>query len=549
MPNTLNATPLATEGPPNGVAPALVTRAPLTGQFIGATALPQVSGAVALNLPVAYTVQTEEVTKAISYADQMYNRIRYLPAAINLGALVSGQTQDLVVWNQHYTTQVLTALGLVNGAGVTVTGPTSNFAHAENSYQTYTITVDAEGPSVVDAQLVFDWATVPDYSLPIVGTRVVPFPFLYSKGAKESLTWQTRVLTSNNGSEQRIRVRRSPRQSFSVRAFVPFHLHNMAESLLFGWRDNHWGVPVFPEQRTLNAGTIVGSSTVNVDTANGQFVEGGIGIIYNSPTDYEIIQIMAVTSTTITTVSPLTKVFTANAICCPVLSCRMVSSPTRQTTGFGSVIMAEFEAIKNSVVPSAASPVQFLGEDVFLDEQLSIEDGVKDVYTSRVDKLDYASGNVGTFAPWDNPKKSRTFGLQFDDTEELYDFRTWLHRRAGRLRPFWVPTHEVNLKFVGTGPVNTELLVKDEGQFAYGQNRTHIMVVSGEDKILTTITNMTAANGIITLAIDVDLNRAYSDLSHGEYIGLNRLASDRIEISHGSNFDSYVSVPIIEVSP
>lgn len=540
---------LSTEGPANGANPDLEVRDPVAAQIPFSVLGLQQQGPLVNNFPVPWATVVSAAESALDYRDDFYNRIRYLPSALDLGALVSGQTRDLVIWNQHPDARVLTSLTLINGTGIEFTGPTS-FTLAHNGFQTYTITVSADGPPTVDAQLAFDWlAPTEDNSVPIMGSRVVPFPFLYGQGAVETLKWQTQVMTSNDGSEQRIRVRNHPRQGFSVRAFIPFQLLAFADNLLYGWRSNLWGIPVFAECRTLNTATSIGVNTVDVNTDFAQFVVGELAIIYNSATDFEIIQIFSFTTNEIVTVSPLTKVFNTNAVVTPMLSCRMLGNPIRQTTGFGAFITADFEAIKNSSLPSIASPIQFLGDDVFLDEQLTIGDGVNDTYTSRVDTLDFASSNVAIFAPWDNVKKSRVFGQQLTSQEELWNFRLWLHRRAGRLRPVWMPTHEVDFTFQSVGTVNTSLLVRDDGQVLYASARTHIRILTKTGDVFATISSMVTDGSTITMIIDVDLNRDASELLHGQHLGLQRLSSDRIELSHGSNFDSDVSVPIIEIKP
>lgn len=540
---------LVTEAPANGAHPDLETRTPATSQIPVAVMGLEQPGVLVVNFPVTYTPVVSVGVSAIDYRDDFYNRIRYLPERLDLGALVSGQTREIVIWNQHPDARVLDALTLINGTGIEVTGPT-NFTLAHNGFQTYTITVSADGPATVNAELAFDWAApTEDNSVAIIGSRVVPFPFLYGQGAVETLKWQTQVITSNDGGEQRVRVRNHPRQGFSVRAFVPFHLLAFADNLLYGWRSNLWGIPVFAECRTLNSDTSIGVSTVDVNTDFAQFVVGELAIIYNSATDFEIVQIFSFTTNEIITVSPLTKVFNTNAVVTPMLSCRMLGNPIRQTTGFGAFITADFEAIKNSSLPSVASPIQFLGDDVFLDEQLAIEDGVKDTYGSRVDTLDFASSNVAIFAPWDNVKKSRVFGQQLTSQEELWNFRLWLHRRAGRLRPVWIPTHEVDFTFTSTGTVNTTLLARDDGQVLYASARVHMRILTTTGDVFVTINSMVTDGSTITMIIDVDLNRDASELLHGQHMGLQRLSSDRIELSHGSNFDSSVSVPITEIKP
>ena len=540
---------LSTESPANGAHPDLELRDPVPAQIAVATEAVAQEGTLVVNFPVTYTPVIKAGESALDYFDDFYNRIRYLPERLDLGALVSGQTRELRIWNQHPDARVLDALTLINGTGIEVTGPT-NFTLASCGFQTYTITVSADGPATVDAQLAFDWAApTEDNSVAIVGSRVVPFPFVYGQGAVETLKWQTQVITSNDGREQRIRVRNHPRQGFSVRAFVPFHLLAFADNLLYGWRSNLWGLPVFAECRTLNSATVIGGSTVDVSTDFAQFVVGELAIIYNTATDFEIIQIFSFTANEIITVSTLTKVFSTNAVVTPMLSCRMLGSPIRQTTGFGAFITADFEAIKNSSLPSVASPIQFLGDDVFLDEQLAIEGGVKDTYGGRVDTLDFASSNVAIFAPWDNVKKSRVFGQQLTSQEELWNFRLWLHRRAGRLRPVWVPTHEVDFTFQSVGTVHTSLLVRDDGQVLYASARAHIRILTKTGDVLAVINSMVTDGSTITMVIDVDLNRDASELLHGQHLGLQRLSSDRIELSHGSNFDSDVSVPITEIKP
>lgn len=542
-------TSLVTEAPLNGANPSLETRDPAPSQIPFSVMGLQQQESLIDNFPVVYVPVVSAAVSALDYRDDFYNRIRYLPERLDLGALVSGQTRDLVIWNQHPDARVLDALTLINGTGIEVTGPT-NFTLAHNGFQTYTITVSADGPATVDAELAFDWAApTEDNSIAIIGSRVVPFPFLYGQGAVETLNWHTQIMTSNDGSEQRVRVRNHPRQGFSVRAFIPFHLLAFADNLLYGWRSHLWGIPVFAECRTLNSPTSIGVSTIDVSTAFAQFVVGELAIIYNTATDYEIVQIFSFTANEIVTVSPLTKAFTTNAVVTPMLSCRMLGNPVRQTTGFGAFVTADFEAIKNSSLPSVASPIQFLGDDVFVDEQLAIENGVKDSYGSRVDTLDFESSNVAVFAPWDNVKKSRVFGQQLTSQEELWNFRLWLHRRAGRLRPVWIPTHEVDFTFQSVGTVNTSLLARDDGQVLYASSRVHMRILTTTGDVFVTINSMVSDGSTITMLIDVDLNRDASELLHGQHMGLQRLSSDRIELSHGSNFDSDVSVPITEIKP
>jgi len=272
-------------------------------------------------------------------------------------------------------------------------------------------------------------------------------------------------------------------------------------------------------------------------------------MIYESINAFEVIQIDSLTANSITAKQNISRVFSTRAIVCPVVPCRMLSSPRRETSGYNVRVKAAFEAVSNIQLPTSPSADQYLGLDVFLDQPLTSNGRIPDVYDSRVDTVDYGSNDVEIFGSWTNTKVARQFELEFSNQADLWAFRLWLHRREGKQRPFWMPTFEENFRLVTTGLLGAQITVINDGQLLYGENRTHIAVKSTSGWQFALITNMVSNGSNIDIDLDLNLNINADTVEIICYLGQKRLGSDRIRITHDANFVSSVSLPIVEVLP
>lgn len=501
------------------------------------------------NYPPSYPSRNVNGIDSSSYFDDFYFKIRYLPNELDIGAITSAQSRELFVFNGFFERELLNGLSISNADGINVIGPATPTVYYPLALSQYTVSVTVDGPANIGSDITFDWQPpIEDATISITGTRIITYPYLFSPGTIESLTWATQVITSADGTEQRIRIRNAPRQGFQIDTFVPRSSLNIADNLLYGWRANMWGAPVFSEARTLTAPTSISSPVIEVNTSFTEFRQGELAVIYESDSVYEVIQIVSFDGSSITAAQNISRVFNTNSLVAPVIPCRMVSDPIRLTNGYQSRIQASFESVQNTRL-SSAPPQQYLGIDVYVEHPLIAEQFSPTTYISRIDTIDATSSNVETFSSWNNIKLTRTTVVEMNGLEEIWNFKLWLHRRAGRLTPFWAPTYEVDFNFVNTGLVSAQLEVKNDLQQLLSSNRTHIVVRTKTNWFFSEITNYTVSGDNLLVNLSTPINVDASEILFISYLGQKRLTSDRIEIVHGANWTATCVLSITEVKP
>lgn len=485
-----------------------------------------------------------------SFAEVFYNRIVAIPFSLEAGNLIADKDLTLSLWNGFFTTSTLDSIIETGISGVTLVGPAAPADFAPLQEIIYTVEVKvAEGEPTLDGSYTFNFGNQNiSINVPITASRVLPLPYLFQAGLLETLAWKTKVITSYNGYEQRLKLRGSPRQEFRFDIALPREATNYIDSLFYAWRGMNFGIPVTSEGRFLSAPTSTSSPTLSVDTNYGDFRAGGLAIIYNSETDYELVNIIALDANSITASANITKVFGVTALVIPMRVGRLLSDPSRMTTGSMVRIAANFGITDNTSLTVAASPLQYKGLDVFVDDQLTVGNSLTDVYDGRLDVIDFGTGAVDTFSIGDKTKIQRDFGVQFENLEDAWNHRLWLHRREGKLRPFWMPTHENNLILISTTLLVLTLVVKDEGQQFLMAGRQDIAIRTKTGWVFREILSVGTVEGGLEIGVDSDIATLPEDIEYISFLGRKRLASDVLELNWEGNKTGSTIVPVIEIN-
>jgi len=498
------------------------------------------------NTPIALQPQLNHIGyHSCAYTDIFYNRILITPSVIDVGILVSGQTYVVNVWNAYFTSVTLDTILESNTNGLIITGPNLPTTYTPLLEQPYTLSISEEGTGEINAQFIFDFALpTEDRSITVTGSRLVVLPYWFSSSSTETLSWLTDILESRDGTEQRIRLRKAPRQKFSINAFASVNEINRIENHLYGWRANKWGIPVWSEARQVDSPVVSGATNIQVNTENADFRVGENAIIWKNEREFDVFKIDTFTSTQIN----LTRGINDNyplGIVMPVRFARMTTDPKRTGDGHSGSIEASFEVISN-IELTTLTPIQFLGEDVDVDNTPLLP--YSDSYQQRMIVHDYQTGTPTFFTPWVKPRINREFKLILEGAAEIWTFRRWLHRRAGRAIPFYMPTHENNVRLVQTsGSITTPLVARNDEQHQLGIKRTHLAINTKSGWLFRTIIGQGLnAQGDNEIALDTSLNVDREDIILISYMGLKRLAADRIEIRHLQNCIAEVTLPITE---
>ena len=504
------------------------------------------------------------------YEEDFYNRILQEPALIEFGQVATEQSLDFTVWNAYLnnpfkgwglnwgndwggsirTIELTNVIETDFDSGTTFSGQSVPSSFNPLEERTYQITVVPDGPPTIDAEITFDWETgIDNTTSEITGTRVLFLPFIPRSGMTESLEWKTDILNSWNGTEQRVRQRLSPRQRFTLESYLPRSNMQRIDNLLYRSREQAWVMGIWGESREGSA--ITQNDTVfNVSTLYGDFRIDSLMLVWESETKYDILQISAKTDTTITSTSGISQSY-SSPIIMPVRSVRILGNPTRTTSGFNAILRLNVEVTDNVTLTTSPSTQQYNSTDTWFEEPLAISaEGSPDSYQHRIQLIDYELGKIEQFAPWDNIRIGRTIEFIFEGQQEIWEFREWLHRRSGRLVPFYQPTFENNFKISNTGTIGNTITAED---WDYDYD------LSGRDNIVfrladgtwepRQITSSTTGSGTVTVVFTPVLNELASDVIEVSFFGLKRLASDAITLTWLPNDVLRVTLSILEIAP
>jgi len=230
-------------------------------------------------LPTENRIEWGTPGPVTSFFDDYYYRIHIEPNTFEFGAILNPLEEEFIVWNAWLVSKLCTAINEVNGAEFDWTGLTPSFSLPGLAHTTYTLDIPVEGAVEFEAEMIF---VFPDEnpSVWMRGIRAQAFPFEPLLPLRESLEWFTDILTSKDGSEQRIAVRYIPRQRFGWKSYLRDEREQaILDSIMFSWMKRAFGVPIWAE-RVIHTDDIDADDTViALDTEYADFRDDSFAII------------------------------------------------------------------------------------------------------------------------------------------------------------------------------------------------------------------------------------------------------------------------------
>ena len=363
------------------------------------------------------------------------------------------------------------------------------------------------------------------------------WPWCPLRPITEHLEWLTDIIEAHDGAEQRIRGRQEPRQSFeaSILPNDPAELSRLRVAIS-AWQHREWGWPCWHEAVELAATLPVASSSIPVDTTAADFRAGGLAIVSQGASLYEVVEISTVASGSLALAAPTAMQHPVCAAVMPLRMARMSGQARREDHPVGaSRYSVTMQVTDNVELTTEAAAMQYLGYDVLSDPLLMPGDAMPRQIERPLDILDPGPGAWAAFARTDYPLISTDHRWRFTTRAQAWAFRRWLHRRAGRLNPVWIPsrTHDLALAVQPTAAATT-LQINDVNYRNVGLNRpgmTHIAAFSASGAfVCRQITGATAGSaGRENLTINAALG--FTDVARISFLCLHRFTADRISLT------------------
>lgn len=355
----------------------------------------------------------------------------------------------------------------------------------------------------------------------------------------ERLEWLTNVIEHFDGSEQRIRLRGTPRRIFEFAVTVSGRDRRIAENLLDAGGAQPYIIPVWTDSQQLTNDLGSGATSITVDTSGRDFRDGGLMCLATGPRVYEIVEIDAVAADTITLASPTGKAWPAGALVIPLRSAFL---PDRvalaRFTGGDAYGRLRWQCVDANDYTAATGETEYRSVPVLLQRPNWTED-VRQEWQRKLDMLDFRTGGLYVDDEAEGPLLLQSHRWLLDGRAEIHAFRQWLYARCGRWRAFWMPTWAQDFRVVASiGSSATTIDVEHSGY------TDQIDEDIGRRDIRIELANGTVYYRRITQCVEVDgdterltintalgVNISAADVALVSFMHLVRLNADSVEIN------------------
>lgn len=372
------------------------------------------------------------------------------------------------------------------------------------------------------------------------GLTCVPWVYRPGEQVLERLEWLTDVIPAYDGSEQRIRLRGSPRRAFEGEFLLSGRDRRTAENLLHGAHARDWAVPVWMDAQQLATAISSGADVLAVDTTTRDFHVGGAVYVGTGPDAFEVGEVESLTSSSITLADPLVSGWPAGAEVLPLRAARMPADFRVSRFDFDSIYgRVRFECIGGGGGVAGVDPGPVYRSAPVLTLR---PNGTEDVDTTLLRKLAALDAGTGPLFYDDEaggPIRQQSHRWMLSGRAEIHAFRQWLYARQGRLVDFWLPSWADDLRLVASaGSGATQIDVENCGYTGrvaqdIGRRDIRIELASGAS-ITRRITASTVVSASVErLTVDSALGTAIApdDVVRTSFLDRVRLDADAAEVA------------------
>lgn len=490
------------------------------------------------------------------------------PGRLDLGNVLTTQVRTLELLN-NFRRQARTWQAFVNnaGAGVTVTNlPALPLVVASLGSFISNVQISTAGPPTIAGTLDFDIDVTPPniLSVPITGNRITIFQYRPQTPIREKLEFKTDVIPHNDGSEQRINIRRAPRQriSFKIRTDDD-RTRDSINAVLYDWQTRVFGVPVWWEAKPLGAALAINDTTVIVDTTNADFRVGGLVMIYDSNFAFETLEILTVNAGDLELQAGVVSAFDAiNTIVVPVRTAYTKPQLSQARFAIGPTDFAlEFLTLDNidladvSTFPTFQGVGQTIAKPYIDRENFMAGATITEGNRKRAVVLDPVTGPELRFSPWAKSKPLYNFGFEAKTFGQTWEFRQLFHFLRGSQTAFYVGTGRTDFKPIADiADTSTQIDFQAFGFDAFIQSvtpRSDLQIVrtdgttsqhqiTGSSVVSPTVERITVSPGISPALPVAEVDRI-------EFLTLNRITDDNALFSHRRPGESRIDISLVGV--
>lgn len=498
------------------------------------------------------------------FGGQLFEKIIIIPNTKALGFILTGAQFAVEVWNTFRNqNQALESITISGSGGLTLSDPFGlplNYGALDSFI--YQATVPGSGPAQIVQDVVFAFLSGASADLHVTGSRIVLFSVApdWGEGMEETFEFLTDVLRAYSDNEQRRGLRQLPRRAMRFRALA-LNARDSAgmESLVWGWQNQPYGVPWWPDAQPLLSNITAGTFVIPVDTADRQFAIGGLVVIWVDEYTFEALSIEAVADHSVTASSPAQFDWTAGpqTRVMPVFLCRLPSSVevSRHSSEIDQIDLSFIGEAGQPAPAPATSPTQFKGFDVLEIAPNWESAPLKRSYKRSMVTIDPKVGPIEVIDKGGSALVGQEFPWWLDTHPNVTAFRAFMLRRFGQLNPFWLPTWDQDLVlFQDVLSADTGIRIKSEfyARFLFPTPARQFIAfipIDGSGNVYRKVTGASDnGDGTENLVLESATGKNFAKgTTMISFLTLARLASDSVSIKWDSSEHAEALLSLQEV--
>ena len=469
-----------------------------------------------------------------TFLDDYYFRVHVKPGVIALGNLLSAQVRTVEVWSAYLGPKLLSSIAQSGTEGITFTqpvAPPTYFAALES--RTYTVSISTNGPPIVDAIYSFHFPSETP-TLSITGRRVVLWPFVPDTGYDETMEWKTDLLDSFN-NEQRLALREAPRQTFSHKFLLDEQQFSRAKAIGTQWAHRVYGIAVWDEVTPLLNGLTAGSSFIAFDTANADYRDDDLIMLWASDTNLAALEITTVTPTGVNLKLPLDKNWPKCYIA-PLRFARTLSGVEYSRAANKYITAkAQFLVTQNKDLGDNGSFPTYRGKPVMTDRSAVVGD-LSEKIVRTIDMFDNGSGPIQIDIASNWVRFMQTISFIKNNKADVWKLRKWIHARRGKQRAFWLPSWNRDLVILqNVASTASSITVSPIGYPLYYTVKDIMIQLLNGTRIFARVTSGSTDNdGNEALSLSAQIGTAFAttDIDFVCFMSHVRFDTDLVTFNH-----------------
>jgi hypothetical protein len=387
-----------------------------------------------------------------------FERIHVTPSRLDLGNVVSNILKELELFSAYRAdNRTWTAFTNNAGAGITILNlPTLPKTIVKLTSFIVSIQISPSGPPTINGTLdfVFDVTTA---SVPITGTRIILYGFQPTGSVTERLEWLTDIVKAADGTEQRLALRRYPRQKIEFETLLPRDYDRSEfNSFIFDWHSRVFGVPLWWDARKISADVAISDTVVSVTSTDwAEFRVGGLAVLIAYDADgnrtADTLEISSVSSSPaqVTFTSGVANAYTADqAVLVPVVPGVVTNGIPRSRLPAGQQkVHMSFLSVDNAARASedASAFLSWNGKTV-IDDTNFMDKEIREDFRKTITRIDGNTGEILQSSIEDRSTPTSAKRWNVESAQRSWEVRNLLYALHGKQTSFYLPTFGKDLE-------------------------------------------------------------------------------------------------------